>query len=653
MCGIAGIVGRITERNRQAMRRMSAALAHRGPDGEGFFESAPDSRGSGVFFAHRRLAILDLSDAAAQPMTDPIGGKHTLIFNGEIYNYVDLRNRLQSEGHEFRSSGDTEVMLRSLVAGGEKAVGDLRGMFAFALWDASRRQIVLARDPLGIKPLYICRNPDPNGADDWSLMFASEIRAILASQLLTEPRLNPRAVANYIWNGFIVGPDTIVDGIVSSPPGHVATFDLSGTELSRVAYWNYPRANSSEKTDAATVREALHESVKIHLASDVPVGVFLSGGIDSSAVANMAAKASQSEIVTFTLAFDENEFNEAPFSREVAKAIGTRHLEVKLTEDQFLSSLDDALLAMDQPSFDGLNSFFISKAVREAGIKVALLGSGGDELFGGYKSFRELPRFQEFAGKISCLAPSVRNALARMVSNVMERGSDGVGTQARWAKLPSMMKSSGDILQLYQLAYALFLPEFQIRLLDAGLDRRARASGLPDLMSRDLREQIEGRSSLSAIGILEQRLFLSERLLRDADSTSMAVSLESRLPLVDSAVTDVVSRLPDSVRYAPLGRKQLLRDAGLEGLDPQLFERPKQGFLMPFDRWIRQRLGAEMTNIMRDEQLCKAVGLNGETVGLLWRAFQNGTSVYWSRVWAIYVLLRWCDSNDVRLRAIS
>jgi asparagine synthase (glutamine-hydrolysing) len=586
-------------------------------------------------------------------MTDPVDGQHTLVFNGEIYNYIDLRERLRSKGHEFRSSGDTEVMLRSLVLSGERAVGDLRGMFAFALWDASRHQIVLARDPLGIKPLYICRNPDPDRVGDWSLMFASEIRTILASQLLTRPRLNPGAVANYIWNGFVVGPDTIVDDIESLPPGYVLNFDLSGAERSRIAYWSYPQSTSSEKHGAADVREALRESVKIHLASDVPVGVFLSGGVDSSAVANMAAKSSQTEIVTFTLAFNESEFNEAPFSREIAKAIGTRHLEVKLTEDQFLSSLDDALLAMDQPSFDGLNSFFISKAVREAGIKVALLGSGGDELFGGYKSFRELPRFQDLARKVSWLPPCVRNGFAKLVSGMMERSSDGVGSQARWAKFPNMMKSSDSILQLYQLAYALFLPEFQNRLLGAGLDQGRRASGLPDMMSRDLSEQIEGRSSLSAIGILEQRLFLGERLLRDADSTSMAVSLESRLPLVDSVVTDVVSRLPESVRYAQLGRKQLLRDVGLEGLDPQLFERPKQGFLMPFDRWIRQRLGTEMTHIMSDEHLCKAVGLNAATVRLLWGAFQSGTSVYWSRIWAIYVLLRWCDRNDIRLQATS
>jgi asparagine synthase (glutamine-hydrolysing) len=646
MCGIAGIIGRVTEANRQAVRLMSRAIAHRGPDGENFFESTPDSRGNGVLFAHRRLSILDLSTAASQPMTDPVSGQHTFIFNGEIYNYVELRERLQAQGQSFRSTGDTEVSLRLLTLGGAKAVGELRGMFAFALWDAAQAQVMLARDPMGIKPLYICRNPDTSDAREWSLLFASEVRSILASGLLKKPRLNSAAVASFVWNGFVPGPNTIIDGIDLLPAGKAAMYDLSGREQASEVFWRMPRADEPKTSTIDDVRSALPESVRLHLASDVPLGVFLSGGIDSSAVANMAAKTSQSEVVTFTLAFEEEEYDEGPFAREIAKAIGTRHKEVKFTEQNFLSSLDQALESIDQPTFDGLNSFYISQAVREAGVKVALTGSGGDELFGGYKSFRDLPRLQAIAKALAWMPRSGRIAIAQAVARLADRSSGGVGAQVRWAKLPSMMANADDLLHIYQLAYALFVPDFYGKVLS--LPPSGVTSGLPDPLRRDLQADIAGHTALSALGILEQRLFLGERLLRDTDVASMAVSLETRLPLVDSKVTDVVARLPDSTRYSPLGRKQLLRDVGLAGLDPNLFERPKRGFQMPFDRWIRQRLGTEMDNVMRDRTLCHNAGLDGDAVGLLWQSFQSGgKGLYWSRVWAIYVLLRWCERHAV------
>lgn len=649
MCGIAGIIGRVTETNRRAVRLMSRALAHRGPDGENFFESTPDRSCNGVLFAHRRLSILDLSDAASQPMTDAVSGEHTFVFNGEIYNYVELRQKLQAQGQSFGSSGDTEVALRLLALGGGEAAGDLRGMFAFALWDGRTSRVTLARDPMGIKPLYVCRNPDPSDARGWSLLFASEVRAILASGLLETPRLDAAAVASFVWNGFVPGPNTIVDGIALLPAGRTVTFDLAGRERASEVFWRMPGAGALKASTVADVRTALHESVRLHLASDVPLGVFLSGGIDSSAVTNLAAKAVRSNVLTFTLAFEEQEYDESRFAREIATAIGTQHKQVLFTEHDLLESLDRALESIDQPTFDGLNSFFISQAVRDAGVKVVLAGSGGDELFGGYKSFRDLPRLQAVARSFAWLPANGRAAISRAIARVADRSSGSIGGQARWAKLPSMMANADDLLHVYQLAYALFVPDFHGRLLS--LPPSGVASGLPDPLRRDLQEEIAGHTALSALGILEQRLFLGERLLRDTDVASMAVSLETRLPLVDSKVTDVVARLPDSIRYAPLGRKQVLRDIGLEGLDPNLFERPKRGFQMPFDRWIRQRLGAEMDHVMRDQALCHRCGLDGDAVGQLWHSFQSGAKgLYWSRVLAIYVLLRWCDRHAVGVR---
>lgn len=628
---------------------MSRAISHRGPDGENFFESLPDTRGNGVHFAHRRLSILDLSNAASQPMTDPVSGQHTIVFNGEIYNYVEMRERLQAQGQSFNSSGDTEVALRHLTLGGDRAAADLRGMFAFALWNGASQRITLARDPMGIKPLYICRNPDKSDDREWSLLFASELRAILASGLLKSPRLNPAAIACFVWNGFVPGPSTIVEGIDLLPAGRAVTLDLSGREQSTETLWRMPGADTPRTSSVEEVRAALHQSVRLHLASDVPLGVFLSGGIDSSAVANMARKATTSEVSTFTLAFDEHEYDESPFAREIAKAIGSRHVEVRFTEQHFLASLDQALDSIDQPTFDGLNSFYISQAVRDAGIKVALVGTGGDELFGGYKSFRELPRLQAIAAWLAWLPKTTRVGMARAVARLADGSQSSIGGQMRWSKLPSMVANVDDLLAIYQIAYGLFVPDFHGKLLRQ--PHCETICGLPPPLRRDLHEEIAGHTALSALGILEHRLFLGERLLRDTDVASMASSLETRLPLVDNWVADAVARLPDSTRYAPLGRKQLLRNIGLEGLDPKLFERPKRGFQMPFDRWIRRRLGAAMSPIMSDQDLCRRSGLDGGAVSQLWQAFQSGAKgLYWSRVWAIYVLLRWCDRHSLSLR---
>jgi asparagine synthase (glutamine-hydrolysing) len=647
MCGIAGIVGKVSDVNRAALQRMAHAMRHRGPDSTGIFESSPDARGRGCMMAHRRLSILDLSTAADQPMTDPRGGQ-TIVFNGEIYNYKQLRAQLQSDGESFSSTGDTAVMLRLLALRGHSSVANLRGMFAFALWDEKNRRLALARDPLGIKPLYICRNPDPAG--EWSLMFASEVRSILASGLIPKPRLNPRAVASVIWNGFVMGPDTIVEGITSLRAGEIIVLDEWARQLVAEMYYSIPPGDEPKTTTEEQLREALRESVRLHLASDVPLGVFLSGGVDSSAVANLAQKASSTPVNTFTLAFEEEAFSEGAIARQVAGAIGTTHREIVLTESQFAADLPSALNTLDQPTFDGLNSYYISKAVREAGLTVALVGTGGDELFGGYSSFRAIPSLLRWERR-SRMMPARCKVLAATIAGKMLSPSKGnTPPQMKWAKLSGMVKAGTDIVALYQLAYALFLPEYQGKLLADDLHDTELISGLPADLHARLREEIASHSPLSATSVMELRCFLGERLLRDTDAASMAVSLETRLPLVDSTLTEVVNALPDTDRYANLGSKHLLRKIGLEGLDPALFDRPKSGFVMPFDRWIRKDLNKPMSELMHDPQAARSVGLNPETVRTLWDSFQeNAPGLYWSRVWAIYVLMHWCQTHGVTL----
>ena len=622
---------------------MNAALGHRGPDADGFWESTADAQGWGAMLAHRRLSILDLSPSGAQPMIDAASGD-AVVLNGEIYNYVELRQRMQAAGEVFRSTGDTEVMLRSLARDGAAALPTLRGMFAFAFWDASERRLLLARDPLGIKPLYVAWHPEGRGR--WSLIFASELRALLASGLLGRPRLNPAAVASVVWNGFTVAPETAVLGVQSLWPGESLQIDGAGRLLQRQDYWTIAAPRGPALTEAE-FEGVLRETVRLHLASDVPLGVFLSGGVDSSAVANLAQAAADQPVHTFTLAFEEESRNEGPYARRIAQAIGTRHQELVLTQADFLAQLDAALDSLDQPTFDGLNSWFMSHAVQRAGFKVALVGSGGDELFGGYTSFRDLPAMKQWSRRAAWTPMALRVALAGVIAKAKLGPSGAMPAQTRWAKLPDMVRRGDDLLGLYQMAYALFLPAFQHELL-AQPDVTGMIDGLPEAARERIGRECEARGDLEALSIMEQRLFLSERLLRDTDAVSMSASIEVRLPLVDQVLLEAVQRLPSDLRYQPVRKKQLLRRIGLKGLDPALFDRPKSGFELPFDHWLKSALGERIDATLRDDRLLAQVGLNASAVQRLWSAYLQGApGLYWSRVWAVYALVSWCRRHQV------
>jgi asparagine synthase (glutamine-hydrolysing) len=578
-------------------------------------------------------------------MIDPVTG-HVVVFNGEIYNFAELRRRLAAEGQEFQSSGDTAVMLRALSLHGPNAVSWLRGMFAFACWDPKRRRLLLARDPLGIKPLYLARSSDPVAG--WSVAFASELRALLASGLLGAPHLDPEAVASCVWNGFVVGPGTAVKGVDLLWPGRLLEFDDTGKVVCEEDFWRITDHAPDATMDEQGLAGVLEDGLRLHLVSDVPLAVFLSGGVDSSVMANLAQRAARSPIHTFTLAFEEAELNEGPVARRIAAAIGTEHHEVMLTEGRFMENLEAALDSLDQPTFDGLNAFYMSQAIRAAGFTVAVSGTGGDELFGGYASYRNLPALQRHTDRVAALLPrDLQVAAAMLATWPLRRAGGAVPPQTRWAKLPEMVQHAGDLLALYQLAYALFLPGFQRELLVEDF-AEVLVDGLPRAMRQRIVAETRARTPLSAISIMEQRLFLGERLLRDNDVASMAASLEQRVPLVDQTLFESVDRLPDEVRYRPLGRKGMLRRIGLRGLDPALFERPKSGFVLPFDRWIRRGLKRAMDQTLRDPQAIAPTGLNPAAVERLWRAFLEGaTGMYWSRVWSVYVFIRWCHRNRV------
>jgi asparagine synthase (glutamine-hydrolysing) len=636
VCGIAGAVGWVDERIASAVERASERLAHRGPDGCGSFSTA--GRGPGqVELAHRRLAIIDLSADASQPMRDPQSGA-VIVYNGEVYNYRELRRELEQAGRRFVSRSDTEVVLQAYAHWGDACLERLRGMFAFAIHDPRQRRVLLARDRLGVKPLYTARvERAGTGA---TLLFASELRALLAMGLL-EPRLDPVGLATYLWNGFVIGPATIVRGVQRLEPGTALAIEVDAVRERRWRYWNLPRAEGDPRL-AESLGDELAAAVRMRLVSDVPLGVFLSGGVDSSAVTALAARGSSGALRTFTVCFDERGYDESRHARAVAKRLGTEHHEVRLDEATFRRQLPDALEAIDQPTFDALNTYTVSRAVREAGITVALAGTGGDELFGGYASFVRLPPLRRFS-RVTSRAPQplVRAAAAALAR--LRLGRPGaVEPQTSWGKLGAALASDGHLLDLYQLSYALFLPEF-LRELAGPLAEGEVRSGLPLATAGRLLDRIAGQPDLHAISLLELACFVGERLLPDTDSASMAVSLEVRVPLLDHKVVEAAAATEEKRRFEPLRRKQLLRSLAVAALDPALFDRPKSGFELPIGEWCRRELKGEVGRLLQDRAACQTAGLDPGAVARLWRAFQAGApGLYWSRLWSLFALLWWC-----------
>jgi asparagine synthase (glutamine-hydrolysing) len=641
MCGIAGAVGAIGADVVAAVAAASRRQIHRGPDDSGAWQSS--ASGIGAAFGFRRLAILDLTADGHQPMVDPATG-NVIVFNGEIYNYAELRAELAAAGAVFRSRTDTEVILAAYARWGAAAIERLRGMFGLAIWDARRRDVLLARDRLGIKPLYWC---EVVRGGVRSLLFASELRSLLATGWTTR-RLSRAALDTYVWNGFVVGPDALVDGVRLLPPACTMRVDPASLQCETELYWRLPAA-APQPDGVERLRDALDSSMRQHLVSDVPLGVFLSGGIDSSAVAALAARVAADgagSVRTFNISFDEAAFDESRFAKAVAAGLGTTHTDIRLTQEHFVGGLDAALAAIDQPTFDGVNSYFVSRAVRDAGVTVALAGTGGDELFGGYRSFREVPRAARVAGRLRWLPAGILRALAAAVVRVKHGRFGAVPPQTRWGKLGDLLATRGDLLAAYQTAYGLFTSDLHGRLLaapGAGVER-----GLPRGRAAELRELVDGVDARHGVATLELALFLGERLLRDTDWAGMAPSIEVRVPLLDHVVVEAAAAVPFGRRFEPLGRKQLLRDLGLVGLDPAIFERPKSGFVLPIERWCKERLHGAVDAVLTDRAACTAVGLRPEAVGDLWRAFTAGApGLYWSRIWSLYVLMRWCAEHRV------
>ncbi len=562
MCGIAGLINSRLSRDdvEKTLQRMQQQMHHRGPDDAGIFISPNATAG----LVSTRLAILDLSPAGHQPMTSNDGRFH-IVFNGEIYNYRELRSQLLVEGYQFQSNSDTEVILKMYQRDGPECVREFDGMFSIAIWDQQEQTCFLARDSLGIKPLYY---HEENG----QLLFGSELRTLLISDLA--PRsCSPEAVAGYLLFGAVQEPNTLVRNVKAIPAGHYLLWRNGTVHLTK--YWDIQFGfDSGNGKDAAhVVRNALEESVDRHFVSDVPVGMFLSGGIDSTSIVALASKKKGSNLRTFCISFDNPAFNEGDVAERTAQHFGTQHSDWRLDSGTAKSLLNEFLNRSDQPSIDGFNTFCVSKLAHDQGYKVVLSGLGGDELFGGYHSFQLVPRLVSYSRALNPVF-FLRGAGGRFL--------ESAATSPRMRRLGFFLQGVPATTAAYWAVRGTFTPREVEQLLglycaDAG-DNRFPINGY-----------LQGQPTPGdEVSYLEMSRYMRNQLLRDSDVMSMAWSLELRVPFVDRKLLETVATIPAQIRLA--AGKRLLLDA-IPEIPEWVRNRPKQGFAFPFQEWITGEWG--------------------------------------------------------------
>jgi asparagine synthase (glutamine-hydrolysing) len=621
-----------TERAEAITRRMMEALRHRGPDEDGLLV-APS-----VALGMRRLSIIDLS-GGRQPVFNEAGNV-AVVFNGEIYNYQQLRGTLEGRGHAFRTRSDTEVIVHAYEEWGEECLRELRGMFAFALWDARasgasgdaarHARVFIARDRLGIKPLYFYRSGN-------QLIFASEIKALLASGLVPK-QLDPAGLHVFLQLGHIPPPWTAIRGVTPLEPGHIGVW--RDAEWRTQAYWKLqPHASATPppKDLASSLADVFVDATRNHLVSDVPVLLFLSGGTDSACLAAAARKAGAKNLSAMTVGFGEAEFDETELSRRTARALDIPHQVVTLEASRVAAGLDHAIWALDQPSVDGLNSYWISKLAAEAGFKVALSGQGGDELFGGYESLAWFERF-------TAVARWARPFPAALFG----RALDQQALPFRWRKLSYLIGADDPFVASQMAVKFLFLDRDVAGLLSPALGQNGfHAEARHHLAYWS--KLVENQNLLERLAFMDIHTHLEPRLLRDLDATSMSHSIEVRPVFLDHRLVEFLLPVPSETR---IRQKRLLLDAAKIFLPQDLLQdlqaRRKRTFTFPFKRWITRDLHRTMQEAFSSQRLGRFQVLEFKAVNDIWRQYQRSeSSVGWSRIWSLFVLGRWCEIMEV------
>ncbi|MBI4238646.1 MAG: asparagine synthase (glutamine-hydrolyzing) [Deltaproteobacteria bacterium] len=621
MCGIGVVIGAEGERVEPLLERLTVLLSHRGPDDVGVRTlAAPGGRQIGL--CHRRLSIIDLSSAGHQPMADEYG--NVLVFNGEIYNFQELRASLQQRGEVFHSASDSEVLLRAYRHFPvDVLLNQLRGMFAFALWDACRKQLLLARDPMGIKPLYFSTHPG-------RFACASEAKALVGAGL-ADASLDPAGLDTFLSYGSVVAPLSIYREVRSLMPGSYLWVEADGTVTAPHRYWHWDAIPQDVDPEERT--HVLQRAVERHLVADVPVAIFLSGGFDSTAMLATAATVQADPIETFTVSFpDAAMWSEGRQAMQIAEHFHARHHDIPITLEEAMEQLPPYFTAMDQPSVDGLNIFLISRAVRASGIKACFHGVGGDELFGGYAAFCDVPRALCFR---RCPA-WVRRIGARFF-----RGD----IPSQW-KRAEALRHPHSLLDLYLLRRRLFRYEERAALL--AQPPPLGPSGLPAEWLTYAHSLVDSsRNTFDALSRLELALYAGNTLLPDGDVMSMVHGLEVRLPLLDlDLIRTMLGTSPEAKRRRCGGWPKPALVAAVPDFPVQFMSKQKRGFALPFDQWLRRDLKPRAESLLFGAEADRI--FSSEAAQRIWNRFARtqGTAD-WLRTWALYAATSWYGQRAI------
>jgi len=631
MSGIGGIVQFANKSiNATPLHNIMSAMSHRGINSKSIFLLEKDYS---IGLGQRWSGINTLSELKDKQLRD---NSILVIFDGRIYNYSELREKLENKGYRFRFGNFVELIKHLYEEYGIECLHDLHGVFTFALWDKVREKLFIARDRIGIKPLYYYKNKN-------LLLFASEVKAILATNLV-EKKLNPYAVLGYLTFQSVQDPDTVIQRIHSLLPGYYMIAQKDNILVKN--YWEIPlltqHVDEVEENDIyKKTRELLEATIKLEIADKISMGVFLSGGIDSTVIVALMSGFLKSPVNTFSLVFPYAKYDESEFARLVSRRFNTNHTEFYIDQDEVITNLPEIIQKMDQPSVDGINTYIISKAVRAQGIKVAFSGIGGDDVFIDYDFFKQkLFLIKKFTVIWNYFLPSfARNCLTKVLNSVKTMN-------VAYNKFIDYLDSQTFFIDLYFMTRKVFWKNILKDILDQKFKEKLDNDvSYSTKYMKNLQDNVEKiKDDMNKISYLDCKTYVPNTLLRDADSMGMANSLEIRAPLLDHKLIEYIATIPGKLKVDKnIPRKLEVKALG-DLLPEEVVYRTPAGFVLPFEKWLKDRMGPIVEQVLTKKTICKRGIFSYTGVNKLWQKFLTG-NVHWTRIWIIVVLELWCQKH--------